>query len=183
MRKVEVVSHKKVWSKLFQNECKRLQDIFGHEMMNLYHIGSTAIPAIHAKPVIDILAAVKDVECVADFNKEMERIGYDARGENGIAGRRFFLKGGDERTHHIHMFQKGHAEISRHLAFRDYMLAHPYEAQKYSQLKQHLAAEFPDDIKGYVNGKNDFMKVVDERAKQWAASLNEKGDHHVNEVD
>jgi GrpB-like predicted nucleotidyltransferase (UPF0157 family) len=179
MRKVEVVSHKKVWSKLFQNECKRLQDIFGHQMMNLYHICSTAIPAIHAKPVIDILAVVKDVECVADFNKEMERIGYDARGENGIAGRRFFLKGGDERTHHIHMFQKGHAEISRHLAFRDYMLAHPYEAQKYSQLKQRLAAEFPDDIKGYVNGKNDFIKKVDERAKQWA----KRGDHHVDEVD
>ncbi|MDQ7862221.1 GrpB family protein [Peribacillus frigoritolerans] len=69
---------------------KKLEDIFGPEMMNVYHIGSTAIPAIHAKPVIDILAVVKDVECVADFNKEMEEMGYDARGENGIAGRRFF---------------------------------------------------------------------------------------------
>ncbi|WP_349632618.1 GrpB family protein [Peribacillus simplex] len=107
MRKVEIVPYKKEWSKLFHEECQKLQEIFGHELINLYHIGSTAIPTIHAKPIIDILAVVKDVECVADFNKEMEEIGYDARWENGIAGRRFFRKGGDERTHHIHMFQKG----------------------------------------------------------------------------
>ncbi|MFJ7931392.1 GrpB family protein [Peribacillus sp. NPDC096448] len=182
MRKVEVVPYKKEWPKLFHDECQKLQDIFGPEMMNSYHIGSTSIPAIHAKPIIDILAVVKDVECVADFNKEMEGIGYDAMGENGMAGRRFFRKGGDERTHHIHMFQEGHEEISRHLAFRDYLLSHPDEAQKYSRLKQRLAAEFPMDIKGYVNGKNDFIKKVDEKAKDWAASLNE-GDHHVDEVD
>ncbi|MFE4708224.1 GrpB family protein [Peribacillus simplex] len=182
MRKVEIVPYKKEWSKLFHDECQKLQEIFGHELIKLYHIGSTAIPTIHAKPVIDILAVVKDVECVANFNKEMEEIGYDARGENGIAGRRFFRKGGDDRTHHIHMFQKGHDEIARHLAFRDYLLAHQEEAQKYSRMKQRLAAEFPDDIKGYVNGKNDFIKKSDERAKHWAESLNE-GDHHVNEVD
>lgn len=80
------------------------------------------------------------------------------------------------------MFQKGHDEIARHLTFRDYLLAHPDEAQKYSRLKQRLAAEFPDDINGYVNGKNDFIKESDEKAKHWAASLNE-GDNHVNEVD
>lgn len=73
-------------------------------------------------------------------------------------------------------------EIARHLAFRDYLLAHPDEAQKYSRLKQRLAAEFPDDIKGYVNGKNDFIKKSDERAKHWAESLNE-GDHHVSKMD
>jgi GrpB-like predicted nucleotidyltransferase (UPF0157 family) len=179
MRKVEVVTYKKEWSKLFHDECQKLEDIFGPEMMNVYHIGSTAIPAIHAKPVIDILAVVKDVECVADFNKEMEELGYDAKGENGIAGRRFFRKGGDERTHHIHMFQKGHEEIARHLAFRDYLLSHPDVAQEYSRLKQRLAAEFPDDIKGYVNGKNDFIKKVDEKAKHWA----KRGGHHVNEMD
>ncbi|USK64533.1 GrpB family protein [Peribacillus frigoritolerans] len=179
MRKVEVVPYKKEWSKLFHEEFQKLEDIFGPEMMNVYHIGSTAIPAIHAKPVIDILAVVKDVECVADFNKEMEEMGYDFKGENGIAGRRFFRKGGDERTHHIHMFQNGHEEIARHLAFRDYLRAHPDEAQEYSRLKQRLAAEFPDDIKGYVNGKNDFIKKVDEKAKYWA----KRGDHHANEVD
>ncbi|MGE7907314.1 GrpB family protein [Peribacillus sp. NPDC094092] len=179
MRKVEVVPYKKEWSKLFHDECEKLQDIFGPELIKLYHIGSTAIPAIHAKPVIDMLAVVKDVECVADFNKEMEEIEYDARGENGIPGRRFFCKGGDERTHHIHIFQKGHEEITRHLAFRDYLRAHPEEAQKYSKLKQRLAAECPDDINGYVNGKNDFIKKVDEKAKHWV----KRGDHHGNEVD
>ncbi|MGE7762584.1 GrpB family protein [Peribacillus sp. NPDC097895] len=183
MRKVEVVPHKKEWSKLFHDECQKLQEIFGPEMIKLYHIGSTAIPAIQAKPVIDILAVVNDVECVAYFNKEMEEIGYDARGENGIAGRRFFRKGGDERTHHIHMFQQGHEEITRHLAFRDYMLAHSYEAQRYSQLKQRLTAQFPNDINGYVNGKNDFIREMDERAKHWLKSINKQGDHDVDKED
>ncbi|MBO0998803.1 GrpB family protein [Bacillus sp. SD075] len=178
MRKVEVVPYMIEWSQLFHDECQKLQDIFGSEMIMLDHIGSTAIPDIYAKPVIDILAVVKDMEYVDGFNKEMEEIGYDARGENGISGRRFFRKGGDERTHHIHMFQKGHVEIARHLDFRDYLLAHRTEAQKYSRLKQRLAVEFPDDIKGYVNGKNDFIKKVDEKAKHW------KDDGpHVNEVD
>ncbi|MDQ7862220.1 GrpB family protein [Peribacillus frigoritolerans] len=77
----------------------------------------------------------------------------------------FFRKGGDERTHHIHMFQKGHEEIARHLAFRDYLRAHPDEAQEYSRLKLRLAAEFPIDINGYVNGKNDFIKKVDEKSE------------------
>ncbi|CAH0232027.1 hypothetical protein SRABI96_02702 [Peribacillus sp. Bi96] len=183
MRKVEVVSHKKEWSILFQGECKELQDIFGDELIGLYHIGSTAIPAIHAKPVIDILAVVRSIERVVGFNQKMEQIGYEARGENGIAGRRFFSKGGNERTHHIHMFQKGHEEIARHLAFRDYMLAHSYEAQRYSQLKQRLAAQFPNDINGYVNGKNDFIKEMDERAKHWLKSMNKQGDHDADKVD
>lgn len=94
MRKVEVVPYKKEWSKLFHDECQKLQDIFGPEMMNVYHIGSTAIPAIHAKPVIDILAVVKDVECVADFNKEMEEMGYDARGRTESSDDGFFVKAG-----------------------------------------------------------------------------------------
>jgi GrpB-like predicted nucleotidyltransferase (UPF0157 family) len=94
MRKVEVVPYKKEWSKLFHDECQKLEDIFGPEMMNVYHIGSTAIPAIHAKPVIDILAVVKDVECVADFNKEMEELGYDFKGRTESLDDGFFVKAG-----------------------------------------------------------------------------------------
>lgn len=167
MRRVEVVAHKQEWRVLFGDECVRLRAIFGAEMMEVSHIGSTAIPAIHAKPVIDMLAVVRNIDHVAEFNEAMGRIGYKARGENGIAGRRFFSKGGDERSHHVHMFQAGHEDIARHLAFRDYMLAHPHEAQMYSQLKLRLAAEFPTDIQEYVNGKHAFIKMIDERAKRW----------------
>lgn len=94
MRKVEVVPYRTEWSKLFHDECQKLQDIFGPELIKLYHIGSTAIPAIHAKPVIDILAVVKDVECVADFNKEMEEKGYDARGKTESLDGGFSVKAG-----------------------------------------------------------------------------------------
>ncbi|MCK1994800.1 GrpB family protein [Peribacillus muralis] len=169
MRRVEVVAHKREWQLLFRDECESLRAVFGDELVKLSHIGSTAIPAIAAKPVIDILAVVRSIERVADFNEEMEKSGYDVRGENGIAGRRFFSKGKNERSHHVHMFQAGHEDIARHLAFRDYMLAHPQEAERYSQLKLSLAAEFPTDIKEYVNGKHAFIKVIDERAKRWVS--------------
>ncbi|WP_285769065.1 GrpB family protein [Peribacillus sp. SI8-4] len=171
MRKVEVVAHKKEWQSVFRDECESLEAIFGNELIKVSHIGSTAIRAILAKPVIDILAVVRSIDRIGDFTKQMERIGYEARGENGIAGRRFFSKGGNERSHHIHMFQYGHEEIARHLAFRDYMLAHPQEAEAYSQLKRRLAAEFPEDIKEYVNGKNEFIKMIDEKARRWTKSL------------
>lgn len=97
----------------------------------------------------------------------MERIGYEAKGEFGITGRRFFIKGGDKRTHHVHVFEKGDKEIARHLAFRDYMLAHPKEAQQYSQLKQTLAQKHLLDIQQYIEGKNDYLQKIDEKAKNW----------------
>ncbi|MFJ7755387.1 GrpB family protein [Peribacillus muralis] len=177
MRRVEVVAHKKEWQSIFRDECESLKAIFGDELMEVSHIGSTAIPGIHAKPVVDILAVVWSIDRVVDFNEEMEQVGYKARGENGIAGRRFFSKGGDERSHHVHMFQTGHEDIARHLAFRDYMLVHPHEAERYSQLKLRLAAEFPTDMEEYVNGKNEFIKVIDERAKRWVIRAN--GDRDV----
>ena len=78
------------------------------------------------------------------------------------------IKGDEiERTHHIHVFQAGNPEIGRHLDFMDYLIAHPEEAQAYSRLKQELAHKFPHDIEGYMEGKDGFIKEVDERARAW----------------
>ncbi len=94
--------------------------------------------------------------------------GYRPQGEFGIPGRRFFVKGSDaQRTHHVHAFQAGDTEIERHLNLREYMIAHPEEAQVYSRLKQELALEFPEDIEGYMEGKDGFIKEVDKRAGAW----------------
>jgi GrpB-like predicted nucleotidyltransferase (UPF0157 family) len=88
-------------------------------------------------------------------------------GEYGIPKRRFFSKGGDNRTHHVHFYEKGNEEIVRHLVFRDYMIAHPEEAMKYSELKQTLAEKFPTNIAKYVEGKNNYIKAIDDKAKTW----------------
>ena len=167
MRTVEVVSHKAEWKALFLEESKNLKELFGEEIINIYHIGSTSIPTIYAKPLIDIMVEVADIERIDRYNEQMKQLHYEALGEYGIPKRRFFTKGGDNRTHHVHIFETGDAEIERHLTFRDYMIAHPQEAQEYSQLKQELAKKFPENMDGYIEGKDSFIKNIDRKAAKW----------------
>ena len=102
----------------------------------------------------------------------MESLGYEVLGEYGIHGRRYFRRENREgiRTHHVHAFETGSAEVERHLAFRDYMIAHPADAQRYSELKRKLAGEHPQSFDGYMDGKDDFIKEIDRRAARWHAS-------------
>lgn len=83
----------------------------------------------------------------------MECIGYDPKSENGLPGRRYFQKGGENRTHHVHMYQVASPEIERHLAFRDYLRSHLQVAKASGQLKEQLAHQFPYDIESYIKGK------------------------------
>lgn len=168
IRVIEVVPHSSQWIEEYRKEAKVICNIMDNEIVEIHHIGSTSIPNIYAKPVIDILIGVKDIENIDKYNKEMEKLGYIAKGENGIPGRRFFLKGLYNRTHHVHIFQAGSLEIKRHLNFRDYMIAHPKEAQQYEELKKELAVKFKYDIEGYCDGKNAFIKDIDNKAKVWS---------------
>ena len=165
-RKIQVVPHDPNWSNLFEAEADELTAIFGQQVAAIHHIGSTAIAGISAKPIIDTLVEVHDIEKIDDFNEEMIKRGYQPKGELGIPKRRFFIKGDDaNRTHHIHVFQTGNPEIERHLDFRDYMIAHPKEAQAYSRLKGELARRFPEDIEGYMAGKDGFIKEIERKAQ------------------
>src|SRR5205085_5583576 len=116
------------------------------------HIGSTAIPDIYAKPVLDLLVEVRDITEVDGQSSAMESLGYEVMGEYGIPGRRYFRKDNREgiRTHHIHAFEAGSAEAGRHLAFRNYMITHPVDAQRYSELKRKLAEKHPQSIDEYM---------------------------------
>lgn len=172
MRKVEVVPHDPRWRDAFEAEAGRVAEALGENVVAVHHIGSTAIPAIYAKPVIDMLVEVRDVGEVDGRSASMESIGYEVMGEYGIAGRRYFRKDDREgiRTHQVHAFEAGSAEAARHLAFRDYMLAHPADAQRYSELKRRLAEEHPQSFDEYMDGKDGFIKEVDRRAAQWRTS-------------
>lgn len=167
-RIIEVVTYDPKWEEEYQREAKEIQNVMSDEIVEIHHIGSTSIPNIDAKPVIDILIGVKDIEKVDKYNEKMEQLGYIARGEHGITGRRFFLKGFYNRTHHVHIFQTRSSEIERHLNFRDYMIAHPKDAKNYGELKRELAVRFRNDIEGYCDGKDDFIKDIDKRAAEWA---------------
>lgn len=169
MRKVEVVPHSLKWREIFEIESKQVNDALGKNVLAVHHIGSTAIFGIYAKPIIDLLVEVEDLVRADEQNRSMELLGYKVMGEFGIIDRRFFLKDDQlgVRTHHIHTFKVGSAQIKRHLGFRDYLIAHPEYAQKYSELKRKLAKEYPNNIEGYMNGKDRFIQEMDRQASQW----------------
>ena len=167
-RIVEVVPYDAAWPELFLEEKKRIERIFKDEVLEIHHIGSTAIPGMCAKPTIDILVVVRKIEKVDDFNGPMAGIGYVAKGEYGIPGRRYFYKGEVRRTHHLHIFQQGSHEIDRHLRFRDFMISHSREASEYARLKRELASRFSTDIDSYCDGKDAFIKGIDAKAEAWA---------------
>ncbi len=174
MRKVEVVPHNSQWKSIFDTESQYIANALGENVIAIHHIGSTAIETIYAKPIIDFLVEVKDINQVDACNLAMELIGYEVMGEFGIEDRRFFRKDNQEglRTHHIHIFEVNSAQITRHLAFRDYMRDHPNMAQKYSDLKQKLAGEYPNDIARYQDGKAEFIKKIDLQASILICGVN-----------
>lgn len=172
MSEVKVVPHDPRWRDAFEAEAARVAAALGENVVGVHHIGSTAIPGIYAKPVIDLLVEVSDIDAVDARGPSMESLGYEVMGEYGIRGRRYFRKENREgvRTHHVHAFEAGSPEAERHLAFRDYMLAHPAEAQRYGELKVRLAEEHPHSFDAYMDRKDGFIKEADARAARWRAS-------------
>ncbi len=152
---------------MYKEESKKIKNVFSDIIIDIHHIGSTAIPGIKAKLVIDILVEVKDIEGVDQYNHKMKELGYKAMGEYGIPKRRFFRKGGNNRTHHIHIFQVGNEEIKRHINFKEYLIAHPDKAREYSKLKEKLADKYAHDVENYTNSKSNFIKEIDRKAKLW----------------
>jgi GrpB-like predicted nucleotidyltransferase (UPF0157 family) len=166
MRKVEVVPHQSQWRHDFEIESTSIANILGKNVVAIYHIGSTAIPNIYAKPIIDILIAVQNMLVVDQPNLALPKLGYVAMGEFGIPDRRFFYKNSSTgiRTHHVHIFVIDSPQIKRHLAFRDHLIAHPATAQAYSDLKRELARQYPQDIDKYMEGKDGFIQEIDHSA-------------------
>lgn len=172
-RKIEVVDYRPEWDTMFKVESKKIKKILEKNCVGVYHIGSTSVKGLPAKPIIDIMPVVKDISLVDAHNSEFETLGYECRGEFGIPGRRFFAKGGDNRTHHIHIFeQSNQTDIQRHIAVRDYLNAHSDTAAEYAALKKKLAAEFPFDNDGYCDGKEEYMKSLEEKALHWQEKQN-----------
>ncbi len=161
--------HSSRWAGEFRAEAERLTAALGDEVVAVHHVGSTAIPGISAKPIIDILLEVRKVERLDGLGPEMSGLGYEAKGEFGLPGRRFFVKhAGELRTHQIHAYTTGNPELERHLAFRDYMISHPEDAEAYGRLKEELARRFSTDIEGYMDGKDAFIKEMERRALAWS---------------
>jgi len=169
MRKVIVVPYDPVWRDAFKQEAIRLTNALDELVSSIHHVGSTSIPGIYAKPIIDILLLVRDLPLLDQRSGAMESLGYEVMGEYGIPGRRYFRRLTEEgiHTHHAHAFLVGSDGAVRHLAFRDYMIAHPDTAQAYSDLKVRLMKAHPSDMEAYINGKDPFIREHEALALAW----------------
>ncbi len=153
------------WKGIYEEERKAITSAISNFVVDIQHIGSSAIPNIVSKPIIDIALAIDSLKNIKKIIKPLEEIGFIYRGELGIPDRHLFVKGGEElRTHHLHVMFNEHYEWRKHLIFRDYLLKHPEEARQYSELKIRLEREYKEDREGYTNGKAEFISGILEKA-------------------
>jgi GrpB-like predicted nucleotidyltransferase (UPF0157 family) len=164
---VKVVKHDPNWAQKYEIESKAIQELIGPIINKLHHIGSTSVPGLMAKPIIDILLDVSDLVALDHQSYKLEKLGYEGMGEMGIAGRRYFRKGGDNRTHQIHAFKTGDTNLIRHIAFRDYLIAHKDVAEAYGALKYEIAQRCNNDIGRYSDEKDGFVKHYEALALEW----------------
>jgi GrpB-like predicted nucleotidyltransferase (UPF0157 family)/GNAT superfamily N-acetyltransferase len=163
-RLIKVVDYDEHWPALFAREAEAIKQCLGENCIEVHHIGSTSVPGLAAKPVIDMVPVVLDIMKVDAATTSMQELGYEAQGEFGIPFRRYFQKGGNNRTHHAHVFESGNPEIERHLRFRDWMRTHTEDKLAYALLKQDLARQFPHDMNAYCLGKDAFIANIDKKA-------------------
>jgi len=167
-RQIILTPHNPNWAQQYEAEAEAITAVFGTNLITIHHIGSTAVPNIQAKPIIDMMPIVWDIKEVDNLNEAMASQGYIHKGEYGIPGRRYFRKGSDlHHTHHIHVYELSSPEIAQHLLFRDYLCTHPDKAAAYDQLKTDLAHRFRDDTVTYTNAKADFIKAIIQKSLIW----------------
>jgi GrpB-like predicted nucleotidyltransferase (UPF0157 family) len=161
---VRIVPYDTIWPLEFAAEAERIELACDELPIKLEHIGSTSIPGLAAKPVIDILAGrpgnVPGERYVAAF----KQIGYEHKGAYGIPGRNYFRKG-VPRTHHVHLVNWSSDLWRDHLLFRDYLRAHPDIAREYETIKRELATMYLQDKEQYTDAKGPFVRSIVRRAR------------------
>jgi GrpB-like predicted nucleotidyltransferase (UPF0157 family) len=143
------------WAAFFADERLRLIGVLGPIALDIQHIGSTAVPGITAKPVLDIAVAIRDFESGHALVPSIVALGYIYRGENGIPRRHFFMRGG---THHLHFFEHDGPDWHRHLRFRNRLLASPELALRYSQVKLAAVRQADGNRDRYQNLKSSIIE-------------------------
>jgi GrpB-like predicted nucleotidyltransferase (UPF0157 family) len=156
------------WPREFEIEAERLRSLLGEELVAVHHIGSTSVPGLAAKAIIDVLPVVRVIERVDDLTPRLQQAGYKAWGEYGLSGRRFYTRDRDGvRTHNVHIYGEGNDGIERHLAFCAYLRAHADICREYEALKRDAYARHPADITGYMEGKDAWIKRQEPIALAW----------------
>ena len=148
------------WPKLFEGLRGRVLGALGGLVVTVEHVGSTAVPGLAAKPIVDVDTVVPSAEDVPLAIERLERAGYRHEGDLGIPGREAFRPPADAAWHHLYVVTAGSEELRRHLAFRDYLRAHPEEASTYAALKRESARRFGGDRRAYSDSKGKFVERI-----------------------
>ena len=163
---VELELYRPEWRQEYEAEVERLRSVLGNDSLDFEHVGSTAIPGIAAKPVIDMLAVVEDAAHAARLLPVLERHGYEYRPNDGVPDRAFLAKGPrTNRTHYLSLTEVGNACYRESVGFRDYLRDHPTVAAEYDRLKRELAEEYGEDRPTYTAKKEPFVLRVLERVE------------------
>ncbi len=174
-REMLVVPYDDSWNKMYEKEKVLLSSIFGNLIIDIQHFGSTAVKGLSAKPIIDIMIVVDDIMQIDVFNSILKQYEYTARGENGIVGRRYFVKSNqdniDVHTHHLHIYQKGSAHISDELMFRDYLQINNEALKEYESVKIEASLKYRYSPKEYVEAKTDCVAHIMDKAKDYYAKI------------
>lgn len=174
MDEVVIVEYNPCWALMFEEEAARVASVLSRDLVvRIDHIGSTAVPGLVAKPIIDLLVSVHSlIEAKQVAVSPLEELGYAYWFDNPDLQRMFFVKGlppNSPRTHHIHIVESVSIFLER-LLFRDYLRENPDEALRYAQLKCHLAEQFPTDREAYTSGKAEYVQSVIQKVRQEPAS-------------
>jgi GrpB-like predicted nucleotidyltransferase (UPF0157 family) len=158
---IEIVAYDSEWPRLFEREAKRIQEACGGAVRVVEHIGSTAIPGMPAKPILDLMPGLSSHRDGLKTIEPIRQLGYEYFGENGIPGRYYFnLKFEGRSVAHVHMFEIGCEDWQRHLIFRDALRLDPAAAAQYADLKKGLALRFRNDREAYTNAKSEFINSL-----------------------
>lgn len=162
MKRVTVLPYNENRTKAFEDIRAELSAALGELAISIEHIGSTSVHGLSAKPVIDIDVVINDRSQLDGVIAALGNIGYRHEGDLGIPGREAFKYDGKEHLmkHHLYVCAKDCAELKRHLAFRDYLRAHPEAVEEYSRVKEEGTALYPFDIDKYIEHKSPFIEGI-----------------------
>lgn len=163
---VELSNYDSKWQEEYRKEEKILKNVLKDKIIEIHHIGSTSIPGVKAKPIIDILIVITNLNAINEIEELLKDYNYTNRGKQGVEDRIFFAKGNeDARSHYIHFTEPNSDTYYNQMYFKKYLIDNPEYIKKYNDLKEELANKFANDRPMYTKGKSEFIKNVIELAR------------------
>ncbi|MDR7317318.1 GrpB family protein [Brevibacillus nitrificans] len=157
---IVIAEYDPLWIKMFDELCAFVHPIVKDHIIRIEHVGSTSVPGLAAKPIVDMDVVVRTKEDVRSTIRCLAALGYVHEGDLGVSGREAFIPPSSVKWHHLYVCTSDNAAFIKHIRFRDYLRSHPEEAKKYGDLKRELARQYENDRDAYTNAKGVFVNRV-----------------------